>query len=83
MKRFRLTRFGWERRRSGFNGHRRRLLSWQLKRNRRKIEYLHRVDIIKLVKTAKYHKLKIRDFPRDDRNPNMKPSRLLVPAHFG
>lgn len=32
--------------------------------------------------SARYFYLKIRDFPRD-KNPNLKPARALLPAHFG
>merc|ERR1719221_2188989 len=38
LKRFRLTRFGWERRKAKFNSRRRRVFSYQSKKRARKIE---------------------------------------------
>eukprot|EP00928_Gymnodinium_smaydae_P074157 TRINITY_DN57221_c0_g1_i1.p1 TRINITY_DN57221_c0_g1~~TRINITY_DN57221_c0_g1_i1.p1 ORF type:complete len:258 (+),score=27.89 TRINITY_DN57221_c0_g1_i1:67-774(+) len=82
MRRFRLTRFGWERRRAGLRGKKKRKLSREQRLRAKRIEYVHRVDMHKLKKTVPYMRLKFRDFPKD-KNPNVRPERLLVPAHFG
>mmetsp|Transcript_13768 Transcript_13768/g.27809 ORF Transcript_13768/g.27809 Transcript_13768/m.27809 type:complete len:229 (+) Transcript_13768:38-724(+) len=82
LKRFRLTRFGWERRRSRFNGWMKRKRGWLSKRNSRKIEYLHRADEQKLIRQAWFLRLKYRDFPRE-RNVNLLPARAIVGSHFG
>merc|ERR1712151_725900 len=54
LKRFRLTRFGWERRRAGLNSTRRRNWSHAHKKKTRAIDYVHRTDLPKLVKTAPF-----------------------------
>ncbi|CAK0870020.1 unnamed protein product [Prorocentrum cordatum] len=84
-KRFRLTRFGWERRRARFHSFKKRQRSWASKRQSRTIAYLHRSDMPKLKKTMWKYRLKIRDFPtmRSDPNPNHLRSRALLPAAFG
>eukprot|EP00747_Dinoflagellata_sp_TGD_P208841 gnl/TRDRNA2_/TRDRNA2_82285_c0_seq1.p1 gnl/TRDRNA2_/TRDRNA2_82285_c0~~gnl/TRDRNA2_/TRDRNA2_82285_c0_seq1.p1 ORF type:complete len:187 (+),score=20.78 gnl/TRDRNA2_/TRDRNA2_82285_c0_seq1:92-652(+) len=82
LKRFRLTRFGWERRRARFRGKAKRRRSWLSKRNSRKIEYLHRSDFRKMRNTAPYFTLRVRDLPKD-LNINARPERAILPAHLG
>lgn len=82
LKRFRLTRFGWQRRRARLNGRRKRLRSYASKQNSKKIEFVHRSDMRMIRRTAWFYRLKIRDFPHDN-NINLKPSRALTGAHFG
>merc|ERR1711860_355287 len=54
LERFRLTRFGWERRRARFNARRRRNFSYQTKQRVKKIEFVHRADLRKLKRTAPF-----------------------------
>ncbi|CAK9100903.1 unnamed protein product [Durusdinium trenchii] len=82
LKTFRLSRFGWERRRARLRGGNRRRRSWLDKKNSKKIEYVHRVDMLKMIRTATYFKLRIRDFPKDG-NPNYRETRAIVGSHFG
>ncbi|CAE7236035.1 unnamed protein product [Symbiodinium pilosum] len=82
LKRFRLTRFGWERRRAHLRDGKKRRRSPQQKRNVNKIDFVHRHDMLKMVRTATYFKLRIRDFPKDP-NPNIKETRAIVGSHFG
>eukprot|EP00927_Polykrikos_kofoidii_P067658 TRINITY_DN63102_c0_g1_i1.p1 TRINITY_DN63102_c0_g1~~TRINITY_DN63102_c0_g1_i1.p1 ORF type:complete len:245 (-),score=34.78 TRINITY_DN63102_c0_g1_i1:135-869(-) len=82
LTRFRLTRFGWERRKAGLRAMAKRRKSWASKKRARTIEYVHRSDINKLIRTVPYMRLKIRD-PAINQNVNLRPSRQLVPAHFG
>ncbi|OLP81774.1 hypothetical protein AK812_SmicGene37639 [Symbiodinium microadriaticum] len=82
LKRFRLTRFGWERRRAHLRDGKKRRRSPQQKRNTNKIDFVHRHDMLKMVRTATYFKLRIRDFPKDP-NPNIKSTRAIVGSHFG
>ncbi|CAE7570264.1 unnamed protein product [Symbiodinium sp. CCMP2456] len=82
LKRFRLTRFGWERRRAHLRDGKKRRRSPQQKRNTNKIDFVHRHDMLKMVRTASYFKLRIRDFPKDP-NPNIKSTRAIVGSHFG
>jgi len=82
LKKFRLTRFGWQRRRARFNGWMKRKRSWLSKRNSRKIDFLHRSDEQKLIRQAWYFRLKYRDLPRE-RNVNLLPVRAIVGSHFG
>merc|ERR1712014_432305 len=63
LKRFRLTRFGWERRRARFHGWKKRRRSAASKAQSRKIQFVHRTDMLKMIRTATYFKLRIRDFP--------------------
>merc|ERR1712232_926674 len=82
LKRFRLTRFGCERRKAGLNARKkRRWASWKRKRAKT-IEFVHRSDLRKLMRAVPYYKFRVRDFPRDP-NPNLRPARALLPAHFG
>lgn len=82
LKRFRLTRFGWERRRARLHGKARRNRSWASKRKSRTIEYVHRSDLPKLVRTVPYQRLMVRD-PIINRNVNLRPERDILPAHLG
>eukprot|EP00931_Biecheleriopsis_adriatica_P005596 TRINITY_DN107089_c0_g1_i1.p1 TRINITY_DN107089_c0_g1~~TRINITY_DN107089_c0_g1_i1.p1 ORF type:complete len:203 (-),score=24.58 TRINITY_DN107089_c0_g1_i1:104-685(-) len=82
LKRFRLTRFGWERRRARFHGWKKRRRSSASKENSRKIQFVHRTDMLKMIRTATYFKLRMRDFPKDP-NPNIRPTRAIVGSHFG
>ena len=82
LKRFRLSRFGWQRRRARLRDGKRRRRSWLDKKNSKKIDYVHRVDMLKMIRSATYFKLRIRDFPKDP-NPNVRETRGLVGSHFG
>mmetsp|Transcript_1621 Transcript_1621/g.2547 ORF Transcript_1621/g.2547 Transcript_1621/m.2547 type:complete len:159 (-) Transcript_1621:109-585(-) len=82
LKKFRLTRFGWERRRSRFRGWKKRQRSWLSKSNSRKIQYLHRADEQKLIRQSWFMRLKYRDFPREQ-NVNLLPIRAIIGCHFG
>lgn len=82
LKRMRLTRFGWERRRARFNGRWKRRRTFASKKQSKTIQYLHRSNWKMIEKTAYYYRLKIRDFPRDS-NINLKPSREIAGSHFG
>eukprot|EP00435_Cladocopium_sp_Y103_P052619 s1448_g16.t1 len=82
LKRFRLSRFGWQRRRSRLRDGKRRRRSWLDKKNSKKIDYVHRVDMLKMIRSATYFKLRIRDFPKDP-NPNVRETRGIVGSHFG
>ena len=82
LKRFRLTRFGWERRRAGFHGKKKRLLSYKQKQQTKGITFLHRSDMKMIKRTAWMYKLKLRDFPQNP-NPNLRPTRLICGSHFG
>lgn len=82
LARFRLTRFGWERRRAGLRAKDKRNIPWKKKRAHKKIDFVHRSDLFKLERTAINMRLRIRDLPRDT-NVNLKACRAIVPAHFG
>lgn len=82
MKKFRLTRFGWERRRARLRGWRKRNRSWASKRKSRTIEFTHRGDLAKLYRQCYFLRLKVRDFPREI-NVNLNPKRALLGSHFG
>mmetsp|Transcript_43751 Transcript_43751/g.81645 ORF Transcript_43751/g.81645 Transcript_43751/m.81645 type:complete len:185 (+) Transcript_43751:37-591(+) len=82
LKRFRLTRFGWERRRAHLRDGKKRRRSPQQKRNANRIDFVHRHDMLKMIRQATYFKLRIRDFPSDP-NPNIRETRAIVGSHFG
>ncbi|CAJ1377826.1 unnamed protein product [Effrenium voratum] len=81
LKRFRLSRFGWERRRARLRDGKRRRRKWQNKLNAKAIDYVHRADMLKMIRTAVYFKLRVRDFPRDP-NPNLREARQMIGSHF-
>uniref|UniRef100_A0A7S0ZPT4 Uncharacterized protein n=1 Tax=Noctiluca scintillans TaxID=2966 RepID=A0A7S0ZPT4_NOCSC len=83
LNRFRLTRFGWERRRARLRGWKKRLRSSASKKQSTMIQFVHRHDMPKLNKVSTHLKLKLRDLPLKTRNLNMMASRKLLPAHLG
>mmetsp|Transcript_28308 Transcript_28308/g.65646 ORF Transcript_28308/g.65646 Transcript_28308/m.65646 type:complete len:204 (+) Transcript_28308:25-636(+) len=84
LARFRLTRFGWERRRARFNGKRKRRRSRAAKMQSKKITFVHRSDWKKVSsRLLPLSRLYTRDWPRD-MNLNLHPHvREILPAHLG
>jgi len=83
LRKFRLTRFGWERLRAGrTSGQKLRNKTFKGRKELRKITFVKRADIKKLQVLLPNHKLRIRDAPRDN-NPNILKSRKILPGHFG
>merc|ERR1719188_2905689 len=77
LKRMRLTRFGWQRRRQRYRGRYKHRRLYASKQQSKSIQYLHRSDMKLLHKCSWYFRLKVRDFPRDG-NINLKPTRELA-----
>eukprot|EP00397_Hematodinium_sp_SG-2012_P046448 GEMP01052480.1.p1 GENE.GEMP01052480.1~~GEMP01052480.1.p1 ORF type:complete len:183 (+),score=35.15 GEMP01052480.1:241-789(+) len=82
LQRFRLTRFGWERRRAGLHAQRKCRMTRKSKKEARRIDYVHRLDIHKVERCVPSMRLKIRD-PPCDMNPNIRPIMRHFPCYFG
>ena len=82
LDRFRLTRFGWQHRRSGLHSGNRRNMRSYLKKRRRGIGYVHQRNFKTMEKYFPHLKLRPRP-PPTDRNPNLLFGRSLMPAHIG
>ncbi|KAK1936844.1 hypothetical protein X943_000960 [Babesia divergens] len=78
--RFRLTRFGWERLQQGRRG-RKLHLSAQKRRNKRRIRFVSRHDLVKLTRQMPGHRLRIRD-PPINTNPNIQRLRSTINNYF-
>ncbi|PFH36197.1 hypothetical protein BESB_043890 [Besnoitia besnoiti] len=81
IMRFKLTRFGWQRLRSGRNGEKENLTHKQLKRTMG-YTYVSRDDLWKFRFQLPSHVLRIRDAPIN-RNPNIRKIRRSLPSYFG
>eukprot|EP00929_Paragymnodinium_shiwhaense_P084576 TRINITY_DN45230_c0_g1_i1.p2 TRINITY_DN45230_c0_g1~~TRINITY_DN45230_c0_g1_i1.p2 ORF type:complete len:245 (+),score=34.74 TRINITY_DN45230_c0_g1_i1:85-819(+) len=82
LRRFRLTRFGWERRKAGLRARAKRHQSYARRTRAKKIAYVHRHDYWKLKKAIPLLRFRVRDLPLDH-NFNIKECRQALPAHFG
>ena len=82
LDRFRLTRFGWQHRRSGLHSGNRRNMRSYLKKRHRGIGYVHQRNFKTMEKYFPHLKLRPRP-PPTDKNPNLLFGRSLLPAHIG
>ncbi|KEP64043.1 UNVERIFIED_CONTAM: hypothetical protein HHA_320005 [Hammondia hammondi] len=81
IQRFKLTRFGWQRLRSGRNGEKENLTHKQLKRTMG-YTFVSRDDLWKFRFQLPSHILRLRDAPIN-RNPNIRKIRRCLPSYFG
>ncbi|EPR58173.1 hypothetical protein TGME49_320005 [Toxoplasma gondii ME49] len=81
IQRFKLTRFGWQRLRSGRNGEKENLTHKQLKRTMG-YTFVSRDDLWKFRFQLPSHILRLRDAPIN-RNPNIRKIRRSLPSYFG
>merc|ERR1719321_1261122 len=77
--RFRLTRFGWERRQAGHGSGWKMWKSHKKKTRLAKIQYVHRTELRTMNNYTSERKLVVRDQPLD-KNPNLKPVRDYLPG---
>ncbi|CDR96238.1 hypothetical protein, conserved [Babesia bigemina] len=78
--RFRLTRFGWERLQQGRRG-KKLHLSVQQRRNKKRIRFVSRHDLVKLARQMPGHRLRIRDPPLIN-SPNIQHFRRSTNKYF-
>ncbi|KAK1444324.1 hypothetical protein BgAZ_102300 [Babesia gibsoni] len=78
--RFRLTRFGWERLQQGRRGPKLNM-SGQKRRNKKRIRFVSRHDLVKLTKQMPGHRLRLRDPPINN-NPNIQRLRNTINSYF-
>ncbi|GBE62716.1 hypothetical protein, conserved [Babesia ovata] len=78
--RFRLTRFGWERLQQGRRG-KKLHLSAQQRRNKKRIRFVSRHDLVKLARQMPGHRLRIRDPPLIN-SPNIQHFRRSINKYF-
>ncbi|GIX61961.1 uncharacterized protein BcabD6B2_13960 [Babesia caballi] len=78
--RFRLTRFGWERLQQGRRG-KKLHLSGQQRRNKKRIRFVSRHDLVKLARQMPGHRLRVRDPPLNN-NPNIQRLRRTINNYF-
>jgi hypothetical protein len=77
--RFRLTRFGWERRQAGHGSGYKMWKSHKKKARLAKIQYVHRTELRTMNSYTSERKLVVRDQPVS-KNPNLKPVREYLPG---
>lgn len=82
LKRFRLTRFGWERRRQFKAGRYKRRNSFRQRKKLKEIQYLHRSDFAMIRRCSWSYRLRRTDFPRDG-NINLRSAREELGHRFG
>ncbi|EDO07583.1 hypothetical protein BBOV_III000140 [Babesia bovis T2Bo] len=78
--RFRLTRFGWERLQKGRKGNKLHL-SIKQRRNKKRIRFVSRHDLVKLTRQMPSYRFVIRD-PTTNYNPNSQILRKKINSYF-